>query len=133
LVVLKADNPAEIEAAFEKMANTKIQAAHVLGYTMFSEEAPLIASLASLNQIPTIHFLHSFPSMGGLMGYGPDYLTLQRRTAAYVDKILRGAKPGELPVEKPTRLVLAINVGAARDLGLKIPEALLLRADKVIE
>lgn len=133
LVVLKADNPAEIEAAFEKMANTKVQAAHVLGYMMFSEEAPLIASLASLNQIPTIHFLHSFPSMGGLLGYGPDYLTLQRRTAVYVDKILRGAKPGELPVEKPTRLVLAINVGAARDLGLKIPEALLLRADKVID
>jgi putative tryptophan/tyrosine transport system substrate-binding protein len=133
LVVLKADNAAEIKAAFEKMVTTKIQAAHVLGYALFSEEAPLIASLSSLNEIPTIHFLHSFPSMGGLMGYGPDYLSLQRRTAAYVDKILRGAKPGELPIEQPTQLVLAINAGAARDLGLRIPQALLLRADKVIE
>jgi putative tryptophan/tyrosine transport system substrate-binding protein len=133
LVVLKADNATEIKAAFEKMATTRIQAAHVLGYALFSEEAPLIASLASLNEIPTAHFLYSYPSMGGLIGYGPDYLALQRRTATYVDKILRGAKPGELPVEQPARLILAINAGAARDLSLDIPQALLLRADKVIE
>lgn len=133
LVVLHADNPAEIRAVFEKAAGSGIQAVHVLGYTIFSEEAPLIASLASLHEVPTIHFLHSFPSMGGLVGYGPDYLKMQRRTALYVDKILRGAKPATLPVEMPTHLELAINTGAARDLGLKIPQSLLLRADKVVE
>lgn len=133
LVILEADNTAEIKAVYENIVNTRIQAVHVLGYTFFAEEAPLIASLSSIHEIPTIHFLYSFASMGGLMGYGPDYLMLQRRTALYVDKILRGAKPGELPVEMPTRLVLAINAGVARDLGLKIPQALLLRADKVIE
>jgi len=133
LVTLEADNAAEITAAYEKAKRSGIQAIHVLGYTIFSEEASLIASLASLNEIPTIHFLNSFPSMGGLMGYGPDYLALQRRTATYVDKILRGANPATLPVEIPTRLVLAINTGAARDLGLQVPQALLLRADKVIE
>lgn len=133
LVTLEADNAAEIKAAYEKATRSGIQAIHILGYTIFSEEAPLIASLASFNEIPTIHFLYAFPSMGGLMGYGPDYLALQRRTAMYVDKILRGASPATLPVEIPTRLVLAINNGAARDLGLQIPQTLLLRADKVIE
>lgn len=133
LVVLNADNSAEIEAAFETMAKTKVQAAHVLSYATFAEEASLIASLSSIHRIPTIHFLHSFPSMGGLMGYGPDYLMLQRRTAVYVDKILKGAIPGELPLEKPTRLILELNASAARDLGLTIPQALLLRADRIIE
>jgi putative ABC transport system substrate-binding protein len=133
LVVLRVDNAAEIRAAFEKMTGSGIQAVHVLGYTIFAEEAPLIASLASLHEVPTIHFLHSFPSMGGLMGYGPDYLKLQRRTAVYVDKILRGSKPATLPVEMPTHLVLTINTGVAGNLGLQIPQSLLLRADKIIE
>jgi putative ABC transport system substrate-binding protein len=83
--------------------------------------------------MPTMHFLHEFPSMGGLMGYGPDYPTLRRRLAVYVDKILKGAKPADLPIEQPTRLVFSINLATARELGLKVPQSLLMRADKVIE
>jgi putative ABC transport system substrate-binding protein len=133
VVAIDANDKAEIERAFEEMANAKIQAVHVLGYLLFGEEAQLIADMAMLHNLPTMHFLHEFPSMGGLMGYGPDYPTMRRRMALYVDKILKGAKPAELPIEQPTRLVFSINRATARDLGLKIPEAVLLRADKVIE
>ncbi|HJX17096.1 MAG TPA: ABC transporter substrate-binding protein [Acidiferrobacterales bacterium] len=133
LVVIETNDRAEIERAYEAMADANIQAVHVLGYLLFSEEAQLIADLAMLHNLPTMHFLHEFSSMGGLMGYGPDYPTLRRRLAVYVDKILKGAKPADLPIEQPTRLVFSINLATARELGLKVPESLLLRADKVIE
>lgn len=133
LTVIEANDRAGIERAFERMAQAKIQAVHVLGYLLFLEEAQLIADLAKWHNLPTMHFLHEFPAMGGLMGYGPDYPTLRRRLAIYVDKILKGAKPAELPIEQPTRLVFSINLATARELGLKVPETLLTRADKVIE
>ena len=133
VVPIEANDKSEIERAFEEMANAKIQAVHVLGYLLFGEEAQLIADLAMLHNLPTMHFLHEYPSMGGLMGYGPDYPTMRRRMAQYVDKILKGAKPSELPIEQPTRLMFSINHTTARDLGLRIPQSLLMRADKVIE
>lgn len=133
LVAIEADDRAGIKRAFETMAGAKIQAVHVLGYLLFSEEAQLIADLALLHNLPTMHFLHEFPSMGGLMGYGPDYPSLRRRLAVYVDKILKGTRPAELPIEQPTRLMFSINLATARELGLKVPPSLLMRADKVIE
>jgi putative ABC transport system substrate-binding protein len=133
LVVIEANDKAGIERAFETMANAKIQAVHVLGYLVYAEEAQLIADLARFHNIATMHFLHEFPSTGGLMGYGPDYPEMRRRMAPYVDKILKGAKPADLPIEQPTRLVFSINLATARELGLKVPQSLLLRADKVIE
>jgi putative ABC transport system substrate-binding protein len=106
---------------------------HLLGYLIYGEEAQLIADLGRFHNIATMHFLHGFPSMGGLMGYGPDYPEMRRRMASYVDKILKGANPADLPIEQPTRLVFSINLETARELGLTVPQALLLRADKVIE
>lgn len=133
LVVIEANDRAGIKRAFGEMTDTKIQAVHILGYLLFNEEAQLIADLALLHNLPTMHFLHEFPAMGGLMGYGPDYPTLRRRMAVYVDKILKGAKPAELPIEQPSRLVFSINLTTARELGLNVPQSLLLRADRVIE
>jgi putative ABC transport system substrate-binding protein len=133
LVVFEANDRAGIERAFEAMAKARIQALHVLGYLLFGEEAQLISNLAMLNDLPTMHYLHEYSGMGGLMGYGPDYPTMRRRMAVYVDKILKGAKPADLPIEQPARLVFSINLQTARDLGLEVPHPVLLRADKVIE
>jgi putative ABC transport system substrate-binding protein len=133
LVVFEANDRAGIERAFEAMAKARIQALHVLGYLLFAEEAQLISNLAMLNGLPTMHYLHEYSGMGGLMGYGPDYPTMRRRMAVYVDKILKGAKPADLPIEQPARLVFSINLQTARDLGLEVPHPVLLRADKVIE
>ncbi|HJX17091.1 MAG TPA: ABC transporter substrate-binding protein [Acidiferrobacterales bacterium] len=133
VVAIEVNDRAGIERALEAMANAKIQAVHVLGYLLFGEEAQLIADLAMLHNLPTMHFLHEFPSMGGLMGYGPDYPTMRRRMAQYVDKILKGAKPADLPIEQPARFVFSINLATAYELGLKVPPSLLARADKVIE
>jgi putative ABC transport system substrate-binding protein len=132
-VVIEANNRAEIERAFETLGEDKIEAVHVLGYPLYAEEAQLIADLGILYGIATVHFDNSFPAMGGLMGYGPDYPAMRRRIAGYVDRILRGATPGEMPIEQPTEYKLAINLTTARGLGLAIPQSILVRADKVIE
>ena len=92
-----------------------------------------MVELATRHRLPTMHYVKAFPEIGGLMSYGADYPLLQRRAALFVDKILRGAKPAELPVEQPTQFMLVINLTAARELGLIVPQSLLLRADKVVE
>ncbi|MBI3575282.1 MAG: ABC transporter substrate-binding protein [Gammaproteobacteria bacterium] len=133
LVQIEADNRDEIERAFETAVKEKVQALHVLGYLLYANEGQLIADLASFQRLPVIHFESNYAAYGGLMGYGPDYAWLHHRTAYYIDRILKGAKPGELPVEMPSRLHLGINLTTARELGLKVPQSLLMRADKVIE
>jgi putative ABC transport system substrate-binding protein len=86
-----------------------------------------------MHRLPTIYNVREFVQAGGLMSYGPNFLELYRRAADIVDKILRGAKPADIPVEQPTKFDLVINLMTAKVLGLKIPEAFLLRADEVIE
>ena len=92
-----------------------------------------IVDLAFKSRLPTVSGPREFVEAGGLIAYGPHYPVLFRRAATYVDRILKGANPGELPVQQPTRFELAINLKTARTLGLTIPQSLLLRADQVIE
>ena len=92
-----------------------------------------INTLAVSVQLPTLHGGREFVEGGGLMSYGPNFADLYRRAADYVDKILRGAKPGDIPVEQPTRFDLIVNLITAKALGLSIPATILARADEVIE
>ena len=133
LVIVEATSEPELERAFEKIVESKAQAVFVLATLIFGEMAQKIADLAMWYNLPTMHFHKRYPAIGGLMAYAPDYEILHRRTAVYVDKILKGAKPADLPIEQPAQFELHINQATARELGLNIPQALLLRADRVIE
>jgi len=92
-----------------------------------------IAGLAAKSRLPSIFHFSEFADAGGLAAYGPDRADLFRRAATFVDKILKGAKPGDLPVELPTRFELVVNMKTAKALGIKIPQSILLQADRVIE
>jgi putative tryptophan/tyrosine transport system substrate-binding protein len=93
----------------------------------------LIVTLAARHKLPAVYVARFFVTAGGLISYGPDLLDEHRRAAGYVDRILKGAKPADLPVQAPTKYELVINLKAAKELGLTVPESLLARADEVIE
>jgi ABC-type uncharacterized transport system substrate-binding protein len=93
----------------------------------------LIVALAAQQRLPVVYGYRDFVDEGGLMSYGPNRIDLYRRTAIYVDRILKGAKPADLPVEQPTKFELVVNVRAAKALGLTIPPAVLLQADEVAQ
>ena len=100
---------------------------------MFNDQGRQIAELAAKNRLPSIFAQPEYAEVGGLMVFGPNPLDLERRSAVYVDKILKGAKPADLPVEQATKFDLVINLKTAKALGLTIPQSLLLRADQVIQ
>ena len=100
---------------------------------MFFDILTRIVSHAAKNRLPAMYFDGAFVDAGGLMSYGPNIPDLYRRAAIYVDKILKGAKPADLPVEQPTKFELVINLKTAKQIGLTIPANVLLRADKVIK
>ena len=93
----------------------------------------LIVALAARHNLPAVYFQRFFVNVGGLISYGPDYLDQYRRAAGYVDRILRGESPVDLPVQTPTKYELAINLKTAKALGLTVPQSILARADEVIE
>src|SRR5213594_1188564 len=100
---------------------------------MFNDQGRQIAELAAKNRLPSIFAQPEYAEVGGLMVFGPNPLDLERRSAVYVDKILKGAKPADLPVEQPTTFQLVINLRTATAMGLTIPPLLLQRADRIIE
>ena len=124
----------EFESAFSAMARARVQGL-VLAHQdpIFHVHAQRLVSLALKHRLPGVFYLRDFAEQGGLMSHAPNYLDLFRRAAVYVDKILKGVKPGDLPVEQPTKFELVINLKTAKVLGLTIPQTLLLRADQVIE
>lgn len=127
-----ASTPQEIEAAFTLMSKEKVGAVVVVVDSVFYRHAAQIAALAAKNRLPTISRDRSYAAAGGLMNYGPIVDSFQR-VAIYVDKILKGSRPEDLPVEQPTKFELVINRKTAKAFGLTIPQQLLLQADKVIE
>ncbi|MDQ2961655.1 MAG: ABC transporter substrate-binding protein [Pseudomonadota bacterium] len=123
----------ELEAAFATMAKERAEALIVLGGSPQREHAEKIVQLAAKTKLPTIYPARHWLEKGGLLSYGADTPAMFRLAAHYVDKVLRGAKPSDLPVEQPTRLELVINLKTAKALGITIPQSLLLRADDVIQ
>jgi len=105
----------------------------VFGDTMVLRQASRVVALAAEHRLPAMYLFGQFTNVGGLISYGPDLADLFRRAADYVDKILKGAKPSDLPVEQPIKYQLAINMKTAKALGLTVPVSLLARADEVIE
>jgi putative ABC transport system substrate-binding protein len=122
-----------IEDAFTKMSNASVQALIVLTDPILFSQRKRTVEFANRTRLPAMYFFKGFVEDGGLISYGPSDGDLYRRAAGYVDRILKGAKPGDLPIEQPTKFELYVNLKAARLLGLTIPESVLARSDKVIE
>jgi putative ABC transport system substrate-binding protein len=133
LQVLEARGPNEFDGAFAAMAKERAGALLVLSDGIFSSNSTRLADLAATSRLPAAYAVRESVEAGGLMSYGPSFLDLYRRSAVYVDKILKGAKPADLPVEQPTKFELVINLKTAKALGLEVPPTLLARADEVIE
>ena len=133
LQMLPVRSATEYDGAFAAMARERADAVLFLSTPLYIAGARRLAELALTHKLPSIYAPRQHVEVGGLMSYGPDRADLWRRGAIYVDKILKGAKPADLPVQQPTKFELAVNLKTAKALGLTIPEAFLLRADKVIE
>ena len=123
----------DFDKAFEAATRARAGALAIMPDPVFATNLKRIADLAAKSRLPSIFHLSDFADAGGLVAYGPDRSDMFRRAATYVDKILKGAKPGDLPIEQPTKFSLVINAKTAKALGVKIPGVILLRADRVIE
>jgi putative tryptophan/tyrosine transport system substrate-binding protein len=130
---LAARGPSDIDSAFAAMTHEQAGAVIVLVDAMLQDHRARITELAARHRLPAVYGLNEYAEAGGLLAYGPNRLDMFRRAATYVDKILKGAKPGDLPVEQPTKFELVINLKTSKALGLSIPQSLLLRADEVIQ
>jgi putative ABC transport system substrate-binding protein len=119
--------------AFAAMAKSRMEALVLFEDAMFASERVRLAALAEKTRLPTVFGQRNSVDVGGLMSYGPSITDAYRNAASFVDRILRGAKPGDLPVEQPTKFELVINLNTAKALGLAIPQSVLLRADEVIQ
>ena len=126
-------SPSEFEVAFTRMKREHADGLLVQADSMFIINRQQLADLAARHRLPTMYRDLRMVEAGGLMAYAPDVPDMFRRAATYVDKILKGAKPADLPVEQPTKVELAINLKTAKALGLTIPQSILIRADQVIQ
>jgi len=133
LQLAEVRSPDEFDRAFSTMTKERAEALVVFPSTMLFNARRRIVDLAAKGRLPAIYQSRQFAEIGGLMSYGASITDLVRRSATYVDKILKGARPADLPVEQPTKFELVINLKTAKALGLTIPPALLLRADEVIQ
>lgn len=129
----EARTPDAIDTAFAEARREGPQALLVLSDPMLDSHRSRIVDLAAETRLPAVYQWREFAENGGLMSYGTDLVEIHRRVATYVDKILKGTRPADLPVEQPTRFELVINMKTARVLGVKVPPALLLQADRLIE
>ena len=130
---MQVHNEAELAQAIVTVANLPPTGLFVLPDSSNIVHRNLIIALAAQYRLPAIYYFRYFAKDGGLISYGPDELDLFRRTAGYVDRILKGAQPSSLPVQVPSKWEMAINLRTAKALGLTVPQALLARADEVIE
>jgi len=128
-----AQEPKEIEGAFSALVAKRVEALVVFPDGMFIAQTSVIVGLAARRRLPAMYGVREYAEAGGLMAYGTNLLGMFRLSASFVDKILKGAKPGDLPVEQPTNFAFVINLKTAKALGLTIPPSLLARADQVIE
>ena len=133
LAIYQVHDTASLDAAFVTLMRDRPDAFMVPADTFLVSQRSRITQFAIENKLPSVYTFREYIEVGGLIAYTPDYHDLFRRAASYVDKILKGAKPGELPIEQPTKFHLIINLKTARALGLTMPPKLLLVADEVIE
>jgi putative ABC transport system substrate-binding protein len=133
LQLLEARTPDEFDSAFAAMTRERAGALVVLGDAMFLLHRTRLAELAAKRRLPTMGALREYAEAGGLMAYATNFSDLFRRAAVFVDKILKGARPADLPMEQPTRFELIINLKTAKALGLTIPPSVLIRADQLIQ
>ncbi len=133
LQVVEARGPADFDRAFSDMTKALAGALTLVSTPVFDNERRRLVDLAAKNRLPTVYSFKAYVEAGGLMSYGPDLADLHRRAATHVDKILKGTKPADLPVEQPTKFELVINLKTAKALGLTIPQSVLVRADEIIQ
>jgi putative ABC transport system substrate-binding protein len=133
LLPIEIRSPSELSSAFDTLAAKHVDAVAVPPDTMFFNLRGQIAQLAAIQKIPAIYGFREHVEDGGLISYGPDMRENYRRAATFVDKILRGANPAEIPIEQPTKIELVLNLRAAKAMSLSLPASILGRADEVIE
>jgi putative ABC transport system substrate-binding protein len=132
LVSLEIQEVDGIERAFKTATAARASALLVSAQALLFRQAQRVAELATRSRLPAMYGLRHYVEAGGLISYGPDLTEVFRRSAVFVDKILKGAKPGDLPIEQPTKFELVINLQAAKSVGVKVPQAMLARADEII-
>ena len=132
LSFVAAQAPEQFGPAFSAVRRARAQVLYVIEDPVFFSRRVTLVNLAFKARLPIIYWVKEFAEAGGLMSYGANYSDLMRQSVWYVDKILKGAKPGDLPIEQPTKIEFVLNLKTAKALGIKIPESILLRADEVI-
>jgi len=133
LSLVGARTPDEYGSAFSEISRTHAQGLYLMDDAIFSSHKTTLLNLASKARLPTSYSERPFVVEGGLMSYGTNFGDMYRRSAGYVDKILKGAKPGDLPIQQPTKFELVVNLKTAKALGITIPQSILARADEVIK